>query len=269
MHHGIQSCYKRHRLLREIMNLNVACGGKVLLLGGDFRQCLSFVPHAMRATIVQTSLKYCNVWGCFRKLSLTTNMRSEDFAYSEWLLKLGDGKLDSSFHLRTDIIEIPHEMICSGSIIKATFGNSISIDNIKKISKHAILCPKNEHVQNLNEEILDILDGEFHTYLSDDFIDSTDDAEKENFPIEFLNSITPSGIPCHKLKLKVGAIIMLLRNLNSKWGLCNGTRFIIKRLLLNIIKAEVLTGSAEGEVVLIPRIDLSPSDTGLSFKLIR
>ncbi|KAK1343798.1 hypothetical protein QTO34_014351 [Cnephaeus nilssonii] len=54
---------------------------------------------------------------------------------------------------------------------------------------------------------------------------------------------------CHKLKLKVGAIIMLLRNLNSKRGLCNG--------------------SVEGEVVLIPRIDLSPSDTGLPFKLIR
>ncbi|KAK1343717.1 hypothetical protein QTO34_014270 [Cnephaeus nilssonii] len=157
-----------------------------------------------------------------------------------WLVKLGDGKLDSSFHLGMDIIEIPHEMICNGSIIEATFGN----------------------------KILDILDGDFHTYLSDDSIDSTDDAEKENFPIEFLNSITPPGMLCHKLKLKVGVIIMILRNLNSKLGLCNGTRFIIKRLWPNIIEAEVLTGSAEGEVVLIPRIDLSPSDTGLPFKLI-
>nr|KAF6314930.1 hypothetical protein mMyoMyo1_008704 [Myotis myotis] len=217
------------RLLREIMSLNVVFGGKVLLLGGDFRQCLSIVPHSMGSAIVQTSLKYCNVRGCFRKLSLTTNMRSEDSAYSGWLVKLGDGKLDSSFHLGMDIIEIC-EMICNGSIIEATFGNTIFIDNIKNVSKRAILCPKNEHVQKLNEEILDILDGDFHTYLSDDSIDSTDVAEKENFPIEFLNSITPSGMPCHKLKLKVGAIIMLLRNLNSKWGLCNGTRFIIKRL---------------------------------------
>ncbi|KAK1343799.1 hypothetical protein QTO34_014352 [Cnephaeus nilssonii] len=125
-----------------------------------------------------------------RMLSLKTNMRSEDSAYSEWLVKLGRCKLDSSFHLGMDIIEIPHEMIHNGSIIEATFGNSISIDNIKNISKCEIR-PKNEHVQKLNEEILDILDGDFHTYLSDDSIDSTDDAEKENFPIEFLNSITP------------------------------------------------------------------------------
>ncbi|KAK1346626.1 hypothetical protein QTO34_000486 [Cnephaeus nilssonii] len=68
---------------------------------------------------------------------------------------------------------------------------------------------------------------------------SRDDAEKENFPIKFLNSITPSEMPCHKLKLKVGAIIMLLRNLNNKWGFCNGTRFIIKRLRPNIIEAEL------------------------------
>ncbi|KAK1342210.1 hypothetical protein QTO34_016968 [Cnephaeus nilssonii] len=146
-----------------------------------------------------------------RKLSLKTNMRSEDSAYSELLVKLGDGKLDISFHLGMDIIEIPHEMICNGSIIEATFGNSIPIDNTKNISKRVILCPKNEHVQKLSEEILDILDGDVHTYLSDDSIDSTDDAGNENFPIEFLNSITPSGMPCHKLKLKVGAIIMLLR----------------------------------------------------------
>ena len=59
------------------------------------------------------NLKYCNVWGCFRKLSLKTNMRSKNSAYSEWLLKLGNGKLDSSFHLGMDIIEIPCEMICN------------------------------------------------------------------------------------------------------------------------------------------------------------
>ncbi|KAK1340004.1 hypothetical protein QTO34_018568 [Cnephaeus nilssonii] len=143
------------------------------------------------------------------------------------------------------LLKFPYEMIFNESIIKATFGNSISIDNIKNISKRAILCPKNEHVQKLNEKILDILDGDFHTYL-----------------ILLL-------LECHKLKLKVGAIIMLLRNLNSKWGLSNGTRFIIKRLRPNIIKAEILTASAEGEIVLIPRIDLSPSDTGHPFKLIR
>ena len=106
--------------------------------------------------------------------------------------------------LRIHVIEIPREIICNISIIEATVGNSVSIDNVKNISKYVILCPEN--LDSLN----------FHTYLSDDSVDSTDNAEKEEFPIKFLNSITPSGMPCHKLKLKVGAIIMPLRNLNSK-----------------------------------------------------
>ena len=36
------------------------------------------------------------------------------------------------------------------------------------------------------------------------------------------NSITPTGMPPHKLNLKVGFTVMLLRNLCSKRGLCNG-----------------------------------------------
>lgn len=40
--------------------------------------------------------------------------------------------------------------------------------------------------------------------------------------IKFLNSITPSGVPPHSLRIKVGAVVTLLRNINLKAGLCNG-----------------------------------------------
>ncbi|KAK1345516.1 hypothetical protein QTO34_007974 [Cnephaeus nilssonii] len=91
-------------------------------------------------------------------------------------------------------------------------------DNIKNISKCAILCPKNENVHELNEGTLDIFDGDFHTYLSDDSINSTDDAEKENFPIEFLNSIIPLGMPCHKLKLKFPVMPAFGMTINKSQG---------------------------------------------------
>ena len=67
--------------------------------------------------------------------------------------------------------------------------------------------------------------------------------------------------------LKVGAIVMLLRNLNLKSGLCNGTRLVVKQLHNNIIDAEVLTGVAAVDRVLIPRLELASSDTGLPFIL--
>lgn len=43
----------------------------------------------------------------------------------------------------------------------------------------------------------------------------------------FLNSISPIGLPPHKLLLKIGAAIMLLRNIDLKNGLCNDNYYIL------------------------------------------
>ena len=103
--------------------------------------------------------------------------------------------------------------------------------------------------------------------MSTDSIDDADDQDVVNFPVEFLNGLTPSGMPRHKLNVKVGAIIMLLRNLNTKRGLCNGTRLIVEKLCPNLIIAKALTGTAAGQLVFIPRIDLAPSNIELPFVL--
>ena len=81
--------------------------------------------------------------------------------------------------------------------------------------------------------------------------------------VEFLHSQTPCGMPLHKLQLKVGCPIMLLRNLDIKKGLCNGTRLKVLRLGDRCIEAEIVSGSAAqlGRSVFIPRIKLSPSDS--------
>jgi ATP-dependent DNA helicase PIF1 len=50
------------------------------------------------------------------------------------------------------------------------------------------------------------------------------------YSVEFLNTLQFSGIANHKLELKVGMPILLLRNLNQSIRLCNGMKFIVKRL---------------------------------------
>jgi hypothetical protein len=53
---------------------------------------------------------------------------------------------------------------------------------------------------------------------------------------------------------------MLLRNLNTKAGLCNGTRLIVRELKNNVIDTVVLKERTLWQIVFIPRIDLIPSE---------
>ena len=73
------------------------------------------------------------------------------------------------------------------------------------------------------------------------------------------------------MTLKVGAPVMLLRNLRAGpgHGLCNGTHLIILKLGENVLEVEIATGINKGKSVLIPRITITPSDTDLPFTLKR
>jgi ATP-dependent DNA helicase PIF1 len=76
-------------------------------------------------------------------------------------------------------------------------------------------------------------------------------------------------MPPHVLVLKKGVIIMLLRNLNAREGLCNGTRLIVEDMSKNTIKARIISERNKGDVAIIPRINLAPTDTTLPFVLRR
>ena len=62
----------------------------------------------------------------------------------------------------------------------------------------------------------------FHSF------DSVDDDSRNNYPIDFLNSIAPNGLPTHELKVKIHFPVILLRNLDPNHGLCNGTRLMVR-----------------------------------------
>uniref|UniRef100_A0A8C5WCT2 ATP-dependent DNA helicase n=1 Tax=Leptobrachium leishanense TaxID=445787 RepID=A0A8C5WCT2_9ANUR len=232
------------KLLQELMKNNKPFGGKTIILGGDFRQTLPVVAHGSRSAIIESSIKFHPLWDKFRIIKLKINVRSVDPEFSSWLIILD-------------------------SIVKEIYGDHLHPADISTFEKIAILCPKNCDVDNINEEVLSLLEGESYTYLSTDSIDDESQEDRDNYPIEFLNEMAPSGMPVHKLKLKIGCIIMLLRNLNTKRGLCNGTRLIVKAMRQNVIIAQVLTPTSERKTVFIPRIDLAPSNTDLPFVLRR
>ncbi|XP_072052176.1 uncharacterized protein [Arachis hypogaea] len=77
---------------------------------------------------------------------------------------------------------------------------------------------------------------------------------------ELLNSINCSGLPPHKLILKVGVPMMLLSNIDQSSGLCNGTRLQVRKLENHVIECEVLTDNNVGHIALIPRMNMVPTN---------
>ena len=77
---------------------------------------------------------------------------------------------------------------------------------------------------------------------------------------DFLNSLTPNGLPFHELFLKLNCPIILLRNIDPSEGLCNGTRLVCHDFKPNVIDAEIAVGHYRGKKVFIPKIPFLPAE---------
>ena len=181
------------------------------------------------------------------------------------LLKIGDG----NYHESDDKITISAGL---GSVVTtltnliAQIYPDISNMNVKSmdwLQERAILTTWNDKSADINETLLQSFERVEMEYKSVDSVVDVDDAV--HYPVEFLNTLDPPGLPTQKLLVKVGVPVMLLRNLNPP-KLCNGTRLRVKALHRTVIEATVFTDCAQGESVFIPRIPLIPSDYPFEFQ---
>ena len=72
------------------------------------------------------------------------------------------------------------------------------------------------------------------------------------------------GFPSHDLRLKTNMPLMLLRNLNPREGLCNGTKLIFLRCVDNKLLECKIEGSQR--IVFIPRITFIPKQGEYTFE---
>ncbi|CAI0399977.1 unnamed protein product [Linum tenue] len=140
------------------------------------------------------------------------------------------------------------------------------------LTARAIVTPTNKNVTEINDHMLERVRGKTHSYFSADAIhsDSKDCQRLEDeYPPEFLNTLSFSGFPDHEIGLKIFAPVMLLRNLNPEIGLCNGTRIMVTYLTTYVIKGLIMGGAYAGSVVAIPRIVVNIDNRNWPFILKR
>ena len=160
---------------------------------------------------------------------------------------------------------IPSDLVETGDIVDFVYPPHLPLISL---TNHAVLCPTNKVTSLINQQVLQSMPGAEMTYFSADSVVSNPASEineEEAYPVHFLNTLSGTGIPPHKLTLKVGCPIILLRHIDPKRGLTNGTRLQVMAMYRHFIDARVLTGKAMDERVYITSMPLTPSDTDLPF----
>jgi len=272
------------RTLREIRQCDKVFGGIPFLCGGDFQQTLPVIPRASRAQILNKCISNSVLWKDISKFHLTRNMRvylrsgtaellKEAKKFTDMLDHIGHGTVPVHLQRGSDVIQLEQDFISSSDTLSDFIEEiypdlSIRYNEPDYLTKGAILSPKNVIVDTLNETIQQKFPGCLHPpYLSADTLGDEDDPLR--FPGELLNSLTPSGLPPHKLSLKIGVPILLMRNIDATVGAFNGTRLIVTQLHSRVIEASIMTGKHAGKQVFIPRMPMEPSNDKMGFSMCR
>ncbi|XP_022014257.1 ATP-dependent DNA helicase PIF1-like [Helianthus annuus] len=173
--------------------------------------------------------------------------------FAKWLLDIGEGNV-GGLNDGEASIEIPSDLLITDT--------SDPISTLIDFVYPSIL----ENFNNQNYF------SEEREYLSSDSLCQSENpnaTQQKLYSPDVLNGLKVSGLPNHRLALKVGVPVMLLRNIDQQNGLCNGTRLQVKKMYNHVIEAEIISGGNIGTRTYIPRISLIPSDKKIPFEFQR
>ena len=207
-----QSIEALDELLKDFMYSNLLFGGKVVVFGGDFRQVLLVVPKSTRNECINAMLVMSYIWHSLENIKLTQNMRAKhDPTFSYFLLSVGNG---TEQQISPETIRIPKVMLLPYNknsnllqeLITFVFSNFNDYNEDRlSMMYQAILTPKNDNVDHINEILIEEFPGDEHIYNS---IDEIADTSQQSQYEDFLNSLSALGLPPHKLLLKETAPLL-------------------------------------------------------------
>ena len=167
--------------------------------------------------------------------------------FASYLIKIGDG--DADVFKCEDAIELPPYFRTGAAGIPDQFaeiGRQVAPDLATRYTDErymvegAVLATKNEDVDRINSAVMSRFPGDPVELQSADIV--LREGDEGIGPSEFLNSLDISGRPPHLPRLKIGAPVMLLRNLNPDHDRRNGTKAIVRRISQRCLEIKLFAG---------------------------
>ncbi|CAF0738238.1 unnamed protein product [Brachionus calyciflorus] len=142
-----------------------------------------------------------------------------------------------------NLIRLPDGVVCNGNLVNEIFGEDALEINETILARSR--APNRELLSNTQ-----LLDRE-----TDQVVEEHDDL------VEEVLRRTPHGFPPHILNLKVGALVMLLKNWSFADGLCNRTRLTVRHINNHSVRCSVLNGPLQGHEYVFCRTEFRSSLT--------
>nr|GEW37107.1 DNA helicase [Tanacetum cinerariifolium] len=252
---------KQQKIYDLIIDANLKKQQELIFVYGHEGTCKTFLWKTIISTlhseekivlVVASSVFTLSENMRLAKPNISVDERSLISSFASWLLDIGDrktGEPDPQDPKNTSWVDIP--------INYCILDDENGLQNL---------------INFIYDQILEMVQGKTKIYLSHDEATPVDNEGAETemlYPIGHLNTLKPTWYPPHRLELRVGAPVMLLRNVNVIGGLCNRTRMIFKQIMTKLIEVQIISGTRVGEKVFIHIISLIHKDPNLPFVLKR
>jgi len=225
-------------------------------------QIAPVVQGGDRHDVVNASIKSSPLWPMFNIKNLTINMRllqhdmteslvTQQRAYSNLILAIGEADFQNEYLDSLRIDEVTGEQQYAISNLRYFIDSNEAkdflypngLEQLEEIKHKAILSITNAGVDQWNELVQNMNQNEEHLLSSEDSLSEVDDPKdilKHMLSEDVLNNFNNNSVPPHMLKLKVGDICIVLRNLAKKHGLTNNTRVRILKIQQFCVSVQTL-----------------------------
>lgn len=280
--------------LRNVTRRDVPFGGAVVLCGGDLRQLSAVVPGGSHMDTVAASVISNPLWADFAPFRLTIPQRDRrDPEWSSAVMAIGSGTAQRynsdkepmetrhGTFSRAHYVAVPPRVTILHTADDAVRwlyegvqpeGSDWTENNRSPASRRAMLCPLNATVDEFNGLILrshyltqgepdDGRENPIVCLLASEMLEHNDDNPQQSWnrthdvSEEFMAKLTNSGVPNHALELRVGCIVIVMRNLCAKYGIMNGVKLRVISISRFLVVARTLCSAQR--TVLLPRISFS------------
>ncbi|XP_055305771.1 ATP-dependent DNA helicase PIF1-like [Sitodiplosis mosellana] len=235
------------RFLRVIMNTKQTFGGKLMVISGDFNECLPICKKTKFESAESNSLLYSKLFKDMETFTLHENQRFKSQTDYRFCVEIGCG-------IHTEVaVPSACRVFSLDTLINTTYGHDYESISSNDLLDRSLLTVCAVDAEYLNNECIQRLYSANMVFHSLNFFRKINPNERSRFySIEETMEDLPKYFPPKTLQLNKNCPIMLRQ---AYKGLPQGTRLVVKNIIGTSIIAEIGAGHRKVKTISIYRVN--------------